>query len=104
MYYKIIERFGPEDGDKWKKYLHWRGLQLTSFDSVDGILRPNLFEPASKEDWNHCVNEDFKLSLITHLDYAKKILRNHKNSVLVSVEIELEKVTFRKNNYWDMTS
>jgi hypothetical protein len=60
MYYKIIERFGPEDGDKWKKYLHWRGLQLTSFDSVYGILRPDLFEPVSKEDWNHCVNEDCK--------------------------------------------
>ena len=90
MHYKLVERFGPEDGDRWRSYLEWRGLNLTSFDSVDGILRPDLFEPESVEDWHNCVNEDDKLNLITSLDYAKKILDRYDNPALIGVEIELE--------------
>ena len=91
MYYKIVENFGPENGEKWKGYLQWRGLSLTKFDSVDGILRPDLFAPESKEDWQHCVNKDFKINMITDLDYAKIVLKRYNNSALVGVEIELEK-------------
>jgi hypothetical protein len=90
MYYKIVERFGPEHKDKWQSYIQWRGLDLTAFDSVDGILRPDLFMPESKEDWDNCVNEDNKLNLITNLDYARKILGRYEDSVIVGVEIELE--------------
>ena len=61
MYYKIVEKFGPENGDRWERYLDCRGLDLIKFDSVDGVLRPDLFEPESNEDWKNCVNEDFKL-------------------------------------------
>jgi hypothetical protein len=90
MYYKIVERFGPEDGDRWQNYLEWRGLNLSSFDSMDGILRPDLFKPESDEDWRNCVNEQFKLNLITNLEYARGILDRYDNSVLVGVEIELQ--------------
>ena len=90
MYYKIIERFGPQDGEKWQAYLEWRGLSLSSFDSVDANLRPDLFEPVSDEDWDNCLNEDHKLGLITDLDYARRILNRYQNAVLVGVEIELE--------------
>ena len=44
MYYKIVERFGPECGDRWRGYLKWRRFNLSGFDSVDAILRPDLFE------------------------------------------------------------
>jgi hypothetical protein len=90
MYYKLVEKFGPEQGDRWRDYLKWRGLNLTGFDSVDAILRPDLFEPASSEDWHSCVNADFKLGLITNLDYAKRIIDRYDNPDLVGVEIELE--------------
>ena len=90
MYYKVVERFGPDAGDKWQSYLKWRGLNLTSFESVDGILRPDLFEPETKDDWQNCVNADFKLGLITSLAYARTILTRHENATLVGVEIELE--------------
>ncbi|MSQ47965.1 MAG: hypothetical protein EXR78_06190 [Deltaproteobacteria bacterium] len=91
MYYTIIEKFGPQNHDKWASYMQWRKLpQLTSFDSVDGILRPNLFEPQSAEDWRNCVNADFKTRLITNLDYAKKIAPHFGDGDLVGVEIELE--------------
>ena len=89
-YYKIVENFGPEDGDRWKRYLYWRGLNLTKFDSADAILRPDLFAPDSDEDWQHCLNENFKLSIITDLDYARRILKRYGNSVLIGVEIEIE--------------
>ena len=90
MYYKIVERFGPEDREKWQNYLKWRGLTLVGFDSVDGILRPDLFQPESDEDWRNCVNENNKLSLITDLDYARRVANRFENPVLVGVEIELE--------------
>ena len=90
MFYKIVERFGPEDGDRWQSYLEWRGLNLTTFDSVDGILRPDLFEPESDEDWHNSVNEPNRLNLITNLGYAKGILDRYDNPVLIGVEIELE--------------
>ncbi len=86
MYYKIVQRFSTEDREKWRDYLSWRGLPLKSFESVDGILRPDLFQPASAEDWRNCVNEDCKWHLITNLDYAKRVLVRYDNAVLVGVE------------------
>ena len=91
MYYKIVEKFDSQSIDKWQSYLNWRVLNLTSFDSVDSILRPNLFEPESDEDWSNCVNENCKLNLLTNLDYAMAILARYENAVLVGVEIELQK-------------
>ena len=90
MYYKVVEKFGPQAEDRWQSYLDWRGLNLNSFDSVDGILRPDLFEPESEEDWRNCINEDYKLSLITNFDYAQAILERYDNAVLVGIEMELE--------------
>lgn len=71
MLFTIIESFSPKDGDRWISYCKWRGLTFTNFDSIDGILRPTLFNaPTTDEDWNYVVNEDFKLHLITDYDYA----------------------------------
>ena len=73
MLFTIIESFSPNDGDRWTSYCKWRGLTFTKFDSIDGILRPTLFNaPTKDEDWNHVVNEDFKLHLITDYEYAVK--------------------------------
>ncbi|MDH3700888.1 MAG: hypothetical protein OEU46_06210 [Alphaproteobacteria bacterium] len=90
MYYKVVESFGPETGDKWQSYIAWRKLALTSFESVDGILRPDLFEPKTKDDWQNCVNADFKLGLITSLAYARNVLERYENADLIGVEIELD--------------
>ena len=90
MYYKIVKKFGPEDGYNWERYIRWRGLNLVKFDSVDGILRPDLFTPESMEDWRNCVNENFKLNMITDLEYAHRILKRYEKSILVGVEIEIQ--------------
>jgi hypothetical protein len=92
VYYKLIEKFGPASGTRWDEYAHWRGFtHLTRFDSLDGILRPDVFSPESEEDWANCVNEDFKLSLITNLPFAKKILARFDDPDLVGVESAIEK-------------
>ncbi len=70
---------------------------MTSFDSVDGILRLDLFEPSSNEDWNHCVKKVCKFNFIKNLVYAKMILNRYENPVLVGVEIELERGYLSKN-------
>ena len=97
MYYKIIGKFGPSDVERWQSYLKWRGLDLTCFDSVDGILRPDLFNPRSHEDWANCVNENYKLNLITNSNYARKILHQYHNADLVGVEIELDEAYVPKD-------
>jgi hypothetical protein len=99
MHYKIIEKFGPNDGEKWKGYINWRGLTLESFDSVDSILRPDLFVPKSDSDWENCVNEDFKINLITNLPYAVSIIPNYQNAVLVGVETDLDERYIIKESF-----
>ena len=73
MLFTIVESFSPQNGDLWTNYCKWRGFNFTRFDSIDGILRPTLFNaPTKDEDWNYVVNEDFKLHLITDYEYAIK--------------------------------
>ena len=98
MYYKIIEKFSPSDEERWQSYLKSRGLDLTCFDSVDSILRPDLFDPRSHEDWANCVNENYKLNLITNSNYARKILPRYHNADLVGVEIELDEAYMPKDS------
>ncbi|QWV94294.1 hypothetical protein KP004_03670 [Geomonas oryzisoli] len=86
MYYKVIEKFGPNDGNRWNDYLKWRGLHLTRFESVDGVLRGDIFDPKSDEDWQNCIQEDYKISLITNLEYAKKVLGQHDNAEIVGID------------------
>ena len=98
MYYKIVDKFGPESGDAWASYLSWRGLELSRFDSVDGILRGDLFTPESEVDWNNCLAEKDLPVLIKNLEYAKSIKAKHAGSELVGVEINIEKDYLEKRN------
>ena len=99
MYYKIVEEFGPKSGEKWQGYIKWRKLtHLTSFDSIDAILRPDLFTPATEEDFKHCINADYKINLITDLSYAQKIARQFDDADLVGVEIELKEGYVAQSN------
>ena len=90
MYYKVLKKFGPGSGASWTSYCEWRSFEFSAFESVDGLLRPDLFKPKSEKDWDNCVNEDYKVNLITNFDYANKIHSNFSDSDLVGVEIDLE--------------
>jgi hypothetical protein len=73
MLFTIVEDFGKTLGESWSSYLEWRGIPFEHFDSLDGILRPSLFTPETAEDWDHVVHEDFMISYITDLTYARKV-------------------------------
>ena len=70
MLFTIIESFSPKDGDAWTKYCAWRGITFERFDSIDGILRPSLFNPQNDADWHHVVAEDFMNRFIKDIDFA----------------------------------
>ncbi len=85
MYFKVVEAFGPSHG-RWAEFAndHWIH-SLETFDSIDGIVCPDVFEPKTEEDWEHCVNADFCLNLITDENYARKVLSQHPGSRLIGV-------------------
>jgi hypothetical protein len=86
MLYKVVQDFGPNHRD-WKQFAEHHWIQpLLSFDSVDGILAPDLVHPSSAEDWSHCVTEDFRTSLITDLVFARKVQQKFPDSRIVGVQ------------------
>ena len=85
MIYRISKKFGPQDND-WDDYLEWAGLQnCQEFYSIDGLMRPRLFTPESAEEWDNCVNADFRIHLITNLDFAKRIISNYSEAEILGV-------------------
>ena len=88
MLYTIINSFSPADEDSWNTYCNWRGIQFGRFDSIDGILRPSLIDPIEDEDWEHVVNEDFMLHLITNIKYARKRLAGLGKGDLLAIKFE----------------
>ena len=90
MYYKIIKSFESNPDMSFEQYKEWIGYShLKEFESVDSMFRKDLFEPHSIEDWENCVNDDFKLNLITNLEYAKKVQSKFQDGEIIGVEIEL---------------
>ncbi|MEZ4617435.1 MAG: hypothetical protein R2867_18255 [Caldilineaceae bacterium] len=72
MFYKVVKQFKKEDDiEQWQAYINFSGLgQIEAFCSLDGMHNHSLFTPESVEDWHNCVNEDYKIEMITNLDYA----------------------------------
>ena len=91
VFYKIVKPFGPRSGDEWRKYIEWtQQKSIDRFDSADGMLRENCFEPKTEEDWENCVNENFKLNLLTSRDYALKVKAENPGSEMIGVDIEID--------------
>ena len=66
-----VKRFDPACGDNWTKFIAWSGLtQLRELVSLDGILCPTVFQELTAEDWQHNVQEDYKINLFHDLDYV----------------------------------
>ncbi len=112
MYFKIVEQFGPKNGEAWLKYLSSRGLQLDCFDSVDGILRADTFVPATNEDWDNVLIAEDKPSLLNSYQHALKVYRGLSGVDLVGVDIDVQK-EFKPeqgllgyeviDSYWDVS-
>lgn len=64
------ERFDSSDGAKWNNYVDWAKIpNLCEVVSLDGMLCSHLPEEMCDEDWQHIVNESFRLGYFYDLDY-----------------------------------
>jgi hypothetical protein len=69
--YSAVKRFDPGCGEAWRKFIDWSGLtQLQEVVSLDLILCPTVFGELTAEDWQHNVQEDFKITLFHDLDHV----------------------------------
>jgi hypothetical protein len=69
-WYIATKRFGPWDGETWRKYAEWAGLGgLRELVSLDAGLCPTLLPDIEPDYWPHIVNEDFMLHFFTDLDF-----------------------------------
>jgi hypothetical protein len=83
------ERFDKSDGDRWRDYVNWAKIPaLTEIVSLDTMLCPTVLPELSDADWQHNVQEDFRLNYFYDLDYLvrrvsgverKNILRVYRN-------------------------
>ncbi len=63
--------FGPEDGERWLKYVEWSGLtQLEELVCLDGTLCRPILRETKNEYWPHIVNEDFMLDFFVDFDFS----------------------------------
>lgn len=68
--YLVTERFDPDRGTDWDKYVSWSRLsQLREVVSLDAVLCQRVIDEVLPADWPHIVNEDFMLDYFTDLDY-----------------------------------
>jgi hypothetical protein len=86
--YSAVKRFDPSCGDKWTKFIAWSGLtQLREVVSLDGILGPTVFRELIDEDWQHNVQEDFKITFFYDLDHVLgKVARDERVNVLAPMQ------------------
>jgi hypothetical protein len=73
-----VSRFDPKCGDAWTKYVAWSGLtHLKEVVSLDGIVCPAVIKELIDEDWQHNVQEDYKVFLFRDLDYLLRRVTDH---------------------------
>jgi hypothetical protein len=97
MNYMILKKFGPhnktcDEASKgeicknWEDFAKWSGLELCKeYYSLDGLTRTRMFNPETEEDWQNCINDDFKIDIITNLEYALKVIHKYPDSEIVGV-------------------
>ena len=67
----VCERFDASDGDRWKSYIDWAKIpKLTEVVSLDAVLCPTVLPELSAEDWEHNVQENFRLNYFYDLDHV----------------------------------
>lgn len=99
MFYKVVKQFKKEDDiEQWREYISFSGLvQIEAFCSLDGMFNDSLFTPESIEDWDNCVNEDYKIDMITTLDYAKVIAEKHPGAHIFGLIVDPQQTEMPKD-------
>ena len=87
--YSAVQRFDPACGEIMdRSSSSGRGLtQLREVVSLDLMLCPTLFQELSAEDWQHNVQEDYKITLFHDLDYVlSKVVGDERVNVLALMQ------------------
>ncbi|MGA3284013.1 MAG: hypothetical protein ABSD57_06110 [Verrucomicrobiota bacterium] len=89
MYYTAIERFDPNNGERWVGYTRWLGrTDLKRVVTLDSLLCPPVVHVESGDDWEFVAKEDFMLDFFTDLDFVLRRVAGHRPSVVVAVTRE----------------
>ena len=91
--YSAVERFDPFCGQRWRDFIAWSGLtQLREVVSLDSILCPSIIQDLTDEDWQHNVQEDFKITLFHDLDYlVRRVGEEEQVNILALLQNPTEK-------------
>jgi hypothetical protein len=89
MYYTAIERFDPDNGERWVCYTRWLGRSdLKRVVTLDSLLCPSVVHVESGNDWEFVAKEDLMLDFFTDLDFVLRRVPGHRPSVVVAVTRE----------------
>ncbi len=70
-YYTAIERFDPDNGERWVGYIRWLGrTDLKRLVTLDSLLCPPVVHPESADNWQFVSKEEFMLDFFTDLDFV----------------------------------
>ena len=81
-------KFGPQDGEKWHKYIAWTRLShLKELVSLDSMLCPSILSSKKipHEYWSHIVNEDFMLDYFIDLKFLEGQIQQKRDFNLLCV-------------------
>jgi hypothetical protein len=68
-----IAPFDPSDGQKWQEYYQWARIPgLVEVISLDSMLCRRIITEFEAEDWDHIVNENFRLNYFHDLAYLMR--------------------------------
>jgi len=86
--YSAVKRFDPTWSEGWRDFIAWSNLtQLREVISKDIMLCPTVFRELTDEDWQHNVQEDFKITLFHDLDYMlSKVVGDVRVNVLALLQ------------------
>jgi hypothetical protein len=85
--YRIQERFSPEGGDRWSKYIQWSGLvHLKEVVGLDCLLCPSVLREYVDEDWPHLILLGHIFACFDDVQYALnrigKVFNDKRHQVL----------------------
>ena len=85
-YYTAIERFDPDNGERWVGFTRWLGrTDLKRIITLDANLCPPVVHPESANDWQFVAKEEFMLDFFTSLNFVRKRVSGRRPSMVLAV-------------------
>jgi hypothetical protein len=88
--YTLRERFTPSAAEGWTDYLAFSGFRhINELVTLDSILCPDVVADLVDEDWNHNVNEDFRMTFFRDPNYLvrRQSLDSSRHQLLAVFEL-----------------